>query len=112
MDKNLAQINMQLSAMEKSKDAMDAIVTIVKNTSQDAKQVYDMYGKIQEMLLSFDYTLVQISDVISSNANYSQEIAASTLDQHKSVLGVSSSAARLSTVADTMLEDIGRYKTE
>ena len=112
MQENLKKITMQQSAIQKSMDALDTIVEIVDTTQKDSMEVYDIYQKTWLMFSALDSAVVQISDVIDSNANYAQQIAASTLEQHKAVLSVQDSSERLSKVAHIMMDDIGRFKTE
>jgi methyl-accepting chemotaxis protein len=111
MESNLKKVNMQLSAIHKSTMALDIIVEKVRETKKDATEVIEVYNNIQKMFDSMDKAVLQISDVTESNANYSQEIAASTQEQYNYVKEMKNSAVKLSKVANLMVEDISKYKT-
>lgn len=111
MESNLEKVNMQLSAIHKSTMALDIIVEKVRETKKDATEVIEVYNNIQKMFDSMDKAVLQISDVTQSNANYSQEIAASTQEQYNYVKEMKNSAVKLSKVANLMVEDISKYKT-
>jgi len=103
---------MQLSTINNSMNALNKIVQIVHDTQNDATEVFDIYKKIQEMFTSFDQTIVKISEVVESNAHFTQEIAASTLEQYRTITDVQNSAGQLTEVSCIMLGDIKKYKTD
>lgn len=112
MKKNLEQVNVQLGSIQDSISVLKTIEETVDSTHQNASEVLDIYEMIRSKFLALDKSVIQISDVVESNANYAQEVAAATMDQHNSVHAVRTSAAKMTEVADNMLRDISRYKTE
>jgi len=112
MKTNLQKVSMQLSTINNSMNALNKIVQIVHDTQNDATEVFDIYKKIQEMFTSFDQTIVKISEVVESNAHFTQEIAASTLEQYRTITDVQNSAGQLTEVSCIMLGDIKKYKTD
>lgn len=111
MGKNLDKVNMQILAINKSLEALDLVVGRVKDTEKDAVEVVNIYKIIYEMFISTDRAMLQISDVIDSNATYAQEIAAATYDQHDAIKSIHDSTEQLARIAREMDEDIGKYKT-
>lgn len=111
MESNLEKVNMQLSAINNSVSALDTIVDQVHITEQGARDVMEIYKYIRTMFVQVDQALIHISDIIESNANYSQEIAASTSGQYQAVRAVNDSAEALKKLAAVMQTDINQFRT-
>ncbi len=111
MQLNLKTVNMQVSSINKSQEALNTMVMQAQNTKEDAVEVVSVYKSICEIFGSFDQAIFHIGDVIDNNANYSQEIAASTYSQHEAIKNLHESIEELISVAREMESDIGKYKT-
>ena len=105
-------VNVQLASVQDSVSALKMIEKTVESTHQNASEVLHTYELIRSKFSKLDEAVIQISDIVESNANYTREVAEATRDQHKSVHAVRTSAAKMTEVADNMLRDISRYQTE
>lgn len=112
MEQNLSKVNTELSSIEESKDKLGKIFDKMMRTSQDAKDVLEIYVIMQSLFGLIDAAIKQIEDVIDSNANYAQEIAASTHEQYSAVRQVRKSSTELIKRANIMAQEINRYRTE
>jgi methyl-accepting chemotaxis protein len=111
MESNLEKVNMQLSAIRNSMDALDLIVRNVNDTQKVASQVVEIYNLIHQMFGETDISIKQISDVVEESTTNAQKMASAAYDQHKVVKDITESAQKLSKVAETMLNDVKKYKT-
>lgn len=111
MQENLTTINMQVSSINKSQGAMDTMVAHAQESKEDAVEVVSIYKSIQDMFQTFDEAIIHIGDAIERNANYSQQVAASTYNQHDAMHTLHQSIEELMNVASEMESDIGKYKT-
>ena len=111
MQDHLNTINMQVSSINKSQLAMDTMVSHAEKSKENAIEVVSIYKSICDMFQSFDQAILHIGDAIDRNANYSQQVAASTYNQHDAMRILHKSIEELMGVAREMESDIGKYKT-
>lgn len=112
METNLEKINVQMSSIERSNEVFSIIVDKVKETENDAKDVYQIYENIEQMGKDIVHSVTQISSVINDNAAYAQEVAAVSNEQ----LGVAQElmlrSKELVELAHRMEDEVKDYITE
>lgn len=112
MESNLEKINVQMSSIHQSGDALQTIVLKVHETETDASDVQGIYGRIQSMSSEIYDAVQQIAMVINDNAAFAQEVAASSHEQNDAVESVKESAGKLNRLAASMVQEINYFKTD
>ncbi len=110
MDSNLEKVNMQLSAIKKGGDALETIVSKVKETENSAVNIYDIYKEIEKLSEIVNHSVNEILGIVSDNAAYSQEVAASSQQQYSSMEEIVVSATKLVTLSENLENQISKFK--
>ncbi len=111
MESNLEKVNVQLAAIHNSDDALHTIVEQIDTTSHSADDVLTSYQKILSLFEHVEKGIVNIADIISSNANFANEIAASSEEQSNTISKVGLSVRELSNAADLLNEQMAHFTT-
>lgn len=112
MESNLEKVNMQLSAIQSGMKALDDIVDNVQETQFASDKLFDIYNMVHNMFVSTDEAIRQISIFVEKNSVRSKDMADAAEIQHSVVSNVNISARKLTEVAEKMLKDVEKYKTE
>ncbi len=112
MENNLSKVKMQLSSIYDSAQALEEIVQKSTDTKLEAQEVLNIYENIQDMFGKINDEIIQISEVIDSNANSSNQIAEESMKQHDSIREIHRSLRSLSEKTNQVIDDSNQYRIE
>jgi len=111
METNLEKVNTQIGAIQKGGEALETIVGMVRRTENGALAIHDIYRQIQSKTEVISNSVLDISGVISSNAAFAEEVAASSQEQYASMEEIASRAADLAVLAESLQGEVSKFKS-
>lgn len=112
MESNLEKINVQMGAIERSNEVFSNIADKVNEAALDAKDVYQIYEKIEFMGREIVQSVSQIATVINDNATFAEEVAAESNEQYEVAKSLLVDSQNLVTLSKKMETEVENYKTD
>lgn len=111
MENNLEKVNVQIGAVNKGGEALENIVELVQKTEQDVAVTHDIYRQIQNMTKTIEEAINEISQVINDNAAYSEEVAASSMEQYAVMEEIMANSEQLANLAQELMDEVNKFKS-
>lgn len=109
MESNLEKVDTQIAAIKKGGEALKIILEGVKFNEANAQKLHTIYSEIQNISKNIYKEINNISTVISDNASYSQEIAASTYEQNNEINNIVKESEKLVDLAKALQKQIDKF---
>lgn len=111
MESNMDKVSMQLGSIKTGKDAFETIVENVKHTESNVKAMFAILNDLNDYADMIDMIMTEMSDKVSDNMAYSQEVAASTQEQCASVEEINATVSELCELVGQLHQDVEQFKT-
>lgn|GEM_PF-1600435 len=111
MESNLENVNTQMGSVKKGGEALHKMVSSVQKTELNAMSMYELYKQIQNMMVIINNSINEIAEVISDNAAYAQEVAASSQEQYSAMQEITANSIELSSMAQELKTEVSKFKS-
>ncbi|QZY54683.1 methyl-accepting chemotaxis protein [Crassaminicella profunda] len=112
MESNLEKVNIQVDIIKKGGEALTQIVDKVEETEKDTKDIYEIFGHIQNITDKVFEDMEQISSIIEETSASAEEVAAATEEQSSSTEEMASQCTELTSMANRLKDEAHKFKTE
>lgn len=111
MESNLEKVSLQIESFRNTETMLEGIMTQVHGTESDISAIHALYERIRDMSARIDESVTRMTEVISENAAYTEEVASSTSEQSVSTDRIVAGTNELAVLADRLNKEISWFRT-